>query len=93
METSAAPRDLMAQAQREHAGDEHRTHLRYRELLMEHGHLAPDVQSVQRWMTLDLFLAVVGTPDYDFDEWFDRKGFADAWAALCAKVKETFDAN
>jgi len=40
-------------------------------------------------MTLDLYVAVVGTSD-GFDEWYDRKGFADAWSALCVKVQGVF---
>lgn len=51
---------------------------------------ADAVQSVQWWMTHDLFRAVVGSDAYDFDEWYGRLGFGDAWADLCQKVRETF---
>lgn len=58
------------------------------------GRVGHDVPTVQRWMTLDLYNAVTGDlgPRYDFDEWYDRKGFGDAWSALCVKVQEVFRA-
>lgn len=45
-----------------------------------------EIAAVQRWMTLDLFNAS-GFGDYDFNEWFDRLGFAIAWAELNAHVR------
>jgi hypothetical protein len=51
-----------------------------------------DVVTVQRWMTLDLWMALGYDPG-DFDLFFDHMGFADAWAYLCQQTREAFSAG
>lgn len=51
-----------------------------------------DVATVQRWMTLDLYLAL-GHSSESFDAAYDDVGFADAWVEMCQQVRDLVALN